>query len=359
METKVAEKIVKKWLRKGNITRCMRDILPCSGLNFDERERVAKLVHNVVRWKRWYEFVLSRYGMEINAENLVKIAAGEIKIDESVGNDLEGMKRIAIRHSFSDFLASFLVAHEDYVEKINREPETSLCVNFNRADREEIMNMLLMEGMDARKGSIPTSIIAEQKARYSEAVKKGYAHVQDESSQLIAMIATMHGDKILDYCAGNGGKTLAMASISKNGKEIHAHDIEPSRLRKLKERAALYKAKVKIGIEGEYDVVLVDAPCTGVGAARRNPEAKYVDGYGDYPSVQREILKEAEKYVKHGGYLIYSICSFLPEEMKAVATLKNFVEEKIDMKWLRRVENGYITWLLEGDILFVSVMKKK
>ncbi len=358
MEIEVAERVIKKWLRKGNITRCMRDILPNSGLNFEERERVAKIVHDVVRWRRWYEFVLSKYGMEINAENLVKISIGEIEVDESLERELEGVEKIAIRHSFSDFLASFLASHKDYVEQINREPETSLCVNLRKAEREEVINMLWNEGIEAKPGVLPTSIIAEQRARYSEAVKNGYAHVQDESSQLVAMLSVMKGDKILDYCAGNGGKTLAMASLGKS-REIHAYDIDERRLEKMKERAVRHGVSIKIGIEGDYDVVLVDAPCTGVGAARRNPEAKYVDGTGNFPSIQAEILREASEHVRQGGYLIYSICSFLPQEREAVRNLPHFVEEKIDMKWLRRVENGYITWLPEGDILFVSIMKKE
>ncbi|MCD6473880.1 MAG: RsmB/NOP family class I SAM-dependent RNA methyltransferase [Thermoplasmata archaeon] len=356
---RVAIAIIKKWLRKGNMARCMRDVLPNSGLNFDEREEVAKIVHSVVRWKRWYDYIMSYYGMEKNAANYLKIAAGEIKINEKEAEDsIPSEKFVAVRQSFSDFLAEFLKDKADFVAHLNEEAKTALCVNLNKVDRKEAMEMLEKEGIKAYEGSIETAIIAESKARYSNLVKKGYAHVQDESSQLIAKITTMHGRKILDYCAGNGGKTLAMTSITKNNAAIYVHDIDEKRIKTLKKRALRHDAKIKTHSgEEKYEVVLVDAPCTGIGAARRNPEAKYVDGVNDFPEKQKKIVNEAWNFVEKDGYLIYSICSFLPEETKSIETIDGIPVELNDER-LREYENGYITWLPEGDILFISVRKK-
>ena len=355
---RVAIAIIKKWLRKGNMARCMRDILPHSGLSLDEREEVAKIVHNVVRWKRWYDYIMDYYEIEKNAANYFKIATGKIKINEKeVENSIPSEKFVAIRQSFSDFLAEFLKDKPDFVAHLNEEAKTALCVNLNKVDRKEAIEMLEKEGIKAYEGSIETAIIAESKARYSNLVKKGYAHVQDESSQLIAKITTMHGRKILDYCAGNGGKTLAMASITKNNATIYVHDVSEDRIKILKKRALKHDAKIKTHSDKEkYEVVLVDAPCTGVGAARRNPEAKYVDGVDDFPKKQEEILREAWKLVKKKGYLIYSICSFLPQEIRAIKLIGDSIYLMED--GLREYENGYITWLDEGDILFLGMIEK-
>ncbi len=356
---KIAIAIIKKWLRKGNMARCMRDVLPNAGLNFEEREKVAKIVHSVVRWKRWYDYIMDYYEIEKSAANYFKIAAGEIKINEKeVEHSIPSEKFIAIRYSFSDFLAEFLRDKPDFVTHLNKEAKTTLCVNLNKADRKKAMEMLEKEGIKAHEGSIETAIIAESKARYSNLVKNGYVHVQDESSQLIAKITTIHGRKILDYCAGNGGKTLAMASITKNNAAIYVHDIDEKRIKTLKKRALRHDAKIKTHSSREkYEVVLVDAPCTGVGAARRNPEAKYVDGVNDFPEKQKKIINEAWNFVEKDGYLIYSICSFLPMEAEAIETIDG-MDVELKEGGLRKYENGYITWLPEGDILFISVRKK-
>ena len=360
---RIAIAIVKKWLRKGNMARCMRDVLPNSGLNFEDREAIAKIVHAVVRWKRWYDFVMDFYGIEKTAENYVKIAMNEIKINEKkVEKAIPEEKYVAIRYSFSNFLADFLKDKQDFIFHLNKEAKTTLCINFNKVAREEAMKMLEKEGMKSFPSmAVETGLLTESRARYSRLVKEGYAHVQDEASQLIAKITTMHGKKILDYCAGNGGKTLAMASLTKNNAAIYAHDIDSKRIETLKRRALRYDANVKIFDDSSkdnlFDAVLVDAPCTGVGAARRNPEAKYIESLGSYPEKQEKIVKEAWKLVNDGGYLIYSICSFLPMEAEAIEKINGKIIQ-LNTKGLREYENGYITWLPEGDILFVSIKKK-
>ena len=355
---KVAISIIKKWLRKGNIARCMRDILPNANLTFDERENVAKLIHSIVRWKRWYEYIMDFYGIEKTPANYLKIAKGDIRINEKEAEkSIPPEKFIAIRHSFSDFLAEFLKDKPQFIHHLNKEAKTTLCVNWNKIDRKNAIKMLEKEEIKAYKGNIETSIITESKARYSNLVKNGYAHVQDESSQLIAKITTEYGSSILDYCAGNGGKTLAMTSLIKNKAAIYVHDANDAKIRVLKRRALMHDAKIKMfDASKKYDAILVDAPCTGVGAARRNPEAKYVEGIDDFPMIQKMILDEAWKYLEKGGHLVYSICSFLPEEATAVEEYGESIP--LNEKGLKRYENGYITWLEEGDILFLSVVEK-
>ena len=358
-EDKVAIAIIRKWLKKGNISRCMRDLLPSSSLNLIERERVAELIHKIVRWKRWYDFLMDYYNLEKIPENYVKIAKNEISFDyEEVEKNIPKGQYIAIRQSFSDFMAKIVKSYPEFIKHLNEEAKTTLCVNFNKSSRAEVIEMLKKEGLQAKKSLLETSLITESRARYSQVVKKGFAHVQDESSQLIAKIVSMLGKKILDYCAGNGGKTLAMASITKNNATIHVHDENKNRLKTLERRALLYNAKIFPMNENEkYDVVLVDAPCTGVGAARRNPEAKYTASLNNFPEKQLEILKNASNFVK--SYLIYSICSFIPEETMVVEKLNGFKKIDFKLNGLKKTKNGFFTWLPEGDILFISILKRK
>ena len=358
-EDKVAVNVVKKWLRKGNISRCMRDLLPSSNLNLIERERVAVLIHRIVRWKRWYDFLMDCYDLKKSPENYVKIAKNEINVDyKKAEENIPKEQYIAIRQSFSDFMAKIVKNYPEFVKHLNKEAKTTLCVNFNKSNRAEVIEMLKKEGLNAKKSLLETSLITESRARYSQVVKKGFAHVQDESSQLVAKITSMLGNKILDYCAGNGGKTLAMASITKNNAIIYVHDENKDRLKTLEKRAILYNAKIFPMDESEkYDVVLVDAPCTGVGAARRNPEAKYINSLNNFPEKQLEILKNASNFVKK--YLIYSICSFIPEETMVVEKLNEFKKINFELDGLKKMKSGFFTWLPEGDILFMSILKRK
>lgn len=356
---KVAIAIIKKWFRKGNITRCMRDILPNSNLNLIDREEVAKIIHDIVRWKRWYDFLIEFYDMERNAETYFKIAINEYDLDyEKAEKEIPKEKYVAIRYSFSDFLANYLKNKPEFINHLNKEAKTTLCINFNKGNKEKIIGILRNEKINAYESEyVETAILTESRARYSKVVKEGYAHIQDESSQLISKITANYGKKILDYCAGNGGKTLAIASITRNEADIYVNDVNERKLDILKKRAMLFNANVKMMEKGKYDVVLVDAPCAGVGAARRNPEAKYIDSLNNFPKKQYSILKNAWKYVKKNGFLIYSICSFLPEEINVIKKIDGEHIE-LNIKGLKKVENGYYIWLPEGDIFFISILKK-
>jgi 16S rRNA (cytosine967-C5)-methyltransferase len=112
--------------------------------------------------------------------------------------------------------------------------------------------------------------------------------------------------------------------------------------------------------------VLVDAPCTGLGAARRNPEAKYIDGAGNFPQTQVSLLKQAETNVKAGGLLFYAVCTITPEETTGV--IEKFINENgfslLQLedfqynKYLLKNTNGFVTSLPRGDLFFISVLKK-
>jgi 16S rRNA (cytosine967-C5)-methyltransferase len=156
---------------------------------------------------------------------------------------------------------------------------------------------------------------------------RGRFEVQDEGSQVAALMAGARpGMQVVDYCAGAGGKTLALAATMENRGQIHAHDSEARRLRPIFERlrrAGARNVQVLSGEEGlealtaRSDLVLVDAPCTGSGVWRRRPDAKWrlkPEALEERRREQARILARAAPLVRPGGRLVYVTCSVLPAE---------------------------------------------
>jgi 16S rRNA (cytosine967-C5)-methyltransferase len=157
--------------------------------------------------------------------------------------------------------------------------------------------------------------------------QKGWFEVQDEGSQIVAdLVEPGEHDQVLDYCAGGGGKTLAMSASMHNKGQIHAYDADRKRLAPIIERlrrAGTRNVQVHDNprqldpMRGKLDAVLVDAPCTGTGTWRRRPDTKWrltQKNLDERTSQQQEALTEASAFVKPGGALIYVTCSILPDE---------------------------------------------
>lgn len=166
--------------------------------------------------------------------------------------------------------------------------------------------------------------------------KQGMIEIQDEASQLLAaMVGARRGEVVVDFCAGAGGKTLALGAMMRGTGQLYAMDISSSRLEAMKprlERAGLTSVSTW-GLQshldqrltrmwGKADAVLVDAPCSGLGTLRRSPELKWQikpEDLAGHAQRQLDILGSAAKLVKPGGRLVYATCSFLHEEDEAVA----------------------------------------
>lgn len=178
----------------------------------------------------------------------------------------------------------------------------------------------------------------------THAFREGLIEIQDEGSQLIALLADARpGDRVADCCAGAAGKTLAMAATMANRGRISALDVSASRLEgavKRLRRAGVDNAETHLLAPGDrwakrreaaFDRVLVDAPCTGTGTWRRNPDARLRTTAADLAELitkQRDILDTAARLVRPGGKLIYATCSVLPEEDEA--QVKAFLERHPD-----------------------------
>jgi 16S rRNA (cytosine967-C5)-methyltransferase len=169
-----------------------------------------------------------------------------------------------------------------------------------------------------------------------KAFERGAVEVQDEGSQLLALLLDAHrGEMVVDFCAGAGGKTLAIGASMRNTGRLYALDTSAHRLDALKPRLARSQLsnvhpaviaherddRVK-RLAGKIDRVLVDAPCSGLGTLRRNPDLKWrqkPEGLAALALTQTAILESAAKLLKSGGRLVYATCSVLPQENEDIA----------------------------------------
>ncbi|WP_425098324.1 RsmB/NOP family class I SAM-dependent RNA methyltransferase [Tropicibacter sp. S64] len=212
---------------------------------------------------------------------------------------------------------------EDAAQALRRRAEVFLRVNTLKSDVNAAIAALAEDGIAAVAHPLsPTALRVTDGARQiarSAAFGTGRVELQDAASQAVVdMLPLKPGMAVLDYCAGGGGKTLAMAARLP-GVRIDAHDADPNRMADLPERAARAGADVRIveRVSGGYDLVLADAPCSGSGAWRRAPEGKWrltPDMLEDLCGAQAAILRNCAALVKPGGVLAYATCSVLSEE---------------------------------------------
>ena len=251
----------------------------------------------------------------------------------------------AVRADLPDWLWGRLVADHGDAEAmriaqgmLNAAP-LDLRVNVARIARDAVLDRLREDQIAASATPYsPAGIRVSGKPPVSRhpLFRNGLIEVQDEGSQLLAwLVAPRRGEMVADYCAGAGGKTLAMAMLMRGTGRIYALDVSAKRLAALAPRAA--RASVSnvhaIALSGESDTrakrlagkldrVLVDAPCSGFGTLRRNPDLKWRHGpeaVAELAQKQHRILAAAARLVKPGGRLVYATCSFLPDENEAIA----------------------------------------
>lgn len=235
-------------------------------------------------------------------------------------------------------LPSFEAAFADNwlaeAQALTERPTLDLRVNTLKSERTKLLRTLERTGASpcaiARFGvRIPAGEKAERLPNVTAEIsfQKGWFEVQDEGSQIVADLVTVHeGEQVLDYCAGGGGKTLAMAAAMNNKGQVHAYDTDSRRLAPIIERlkrAGTRNVQVIDNqtalnrLEGRMDRVLVDAPCTGTGTWRRRPDTKWrltSRNLEERTGQQQQALAEASRFVRPGGSLYYVTCSVLPEE---------------------------------------------
>ncbi|MFB3926658.1 MAG: 16S rRNA (cytosine(967)-C(5))-methyltransferase RsmB [Syntrophales bacterium] len=230
----------------------------------------------------------------------------------------------------------------------NEVPPLCLRVNRLRATREEVIKEFVDLGCAAEKTVYsPAGIVLSDvpgPLRETPPYRAGHFQVQDEASQLTVILAGPRpGERILDVCSGNGGKTTHMAELMDNRGVIIALDISAAKLQSLEELAGRLGISVIRTHRGDasqdqgdsfrraFDRVFVDPPCSGLGTLRRNPEIKwrlFPGEFRKFPPLQKSILSRAAACVKKGGRLIYSTCSIMSEENEDV--VRDFLEKSGD-----------------------------
>lgn len=202
----------------------------------------------------------------------------------------------------------------------------SLRVNLLRGTVAAAQTALAAEGIETQAiDAVPTALLVTQNARrvrQSEAFLQGLFDLQDVSSQeAVAQLTIPLGARVLDYCAGGGGKALALADM--HDATITAHDIAPERTLDIAPRADRAGVAIEVlrtqdlGSQSPFDIVFCDAPCSGSGTWRRTPEAKWTIDQGklnNFNVLQGEVIMNASRYVARGGILIYATCSVLRSE---------------------------------------------
>jgi 16S rRNA (cytosine967-C5)-methyltransferase len=249
-----------------------------------------------------------------------------------------------LRHNLPDWLAAPL--HEalgdgfwPLVESLSGPAALDLRVNLLKAKREEVQRVLAEAGIEAAPTTYsPWGLRIQGKPALGklDVYVHGSVEVQDEGSQLLALLTdARRGEMVVDFCAGAGGKTLALGAMMRNTGRLYAFDISGHRLDALKPRLArsglsnVHPAQIAHErddrikrLAGKIDRVLVDAPCSGLGTLRRNPDLKWRQSpkaVDEFAARQTAILAGAARLLKPGGRLVYATCSLLAAENERVA----------------------------------------
>ncbi|MCO7185676.1 methyltransferase domain-containing protein [Tenacibaculum sp. XPcli2-G] len=318
-----------------------------------DRKFVAETIYDVVRWKRLYAEI-ANVKAPYSRPDLWRLFAvwcvlKGIQLPD--WNQIEPTPTRRIKGKFDELLKirKFRESIPDWIDEIgvqelgeevwtkeiatlNKQAEVILRTNTLNTTKAHLQKQLASEGIDTEfiKGYDDALKLVERANVFkTEAFKKGFFEVQDASSQLVAAYLDVEpGMKVVDTCAGAGGKTLHLASLMKNKGQVIAMDIYESKLKKLKVRArrngvhnidtrVIDSTKVIKKLQGKADRVLIDAPCSGLGVIRRNPDSKWKlqpEFLDKIRGTQQEVLQQYSKMVKPGGKMVYATCSVLPSE---------------------------------------------
>ena len=318
-----------------------------------DRGFVAETVYDIVRWKRLYAEI-ARVDQPYTTQALYRMVAVWILLRdfalpdwvEFKGMSKKNVKERYARHSkirklresvpdWLDTLGEESLGADLWTKELkalNTQAPVVLRANRLLTDLQGLAEKLRNEGIQTESlPDNPDALILRERQNVfrTKAFQQGLFEVQDASSQLVAPFLQVEpGMRVVDACAGAGGKTLHLAALMENKGQLLALEIYPSKLAELRKRAKRARAhnietrlidssKVVKRLKDSADRVLIDAPCTGLGVLRRNPDAKWKLQPEFVESVcltQGELLQQYSKMVRPGGILVYATCSILPRE---------------------------------------------
>ena len=361
-----------------------------------DRSFIAETTYDIVRWRRLYSEI-AEVKPPYSRENLFRLFAVWATLR---GIELPDWKQIEptptrrikgkfdelsqirkYRESIPDWMDEMGVKElgeqvwEKEIHALNQQAPVVLRANTLKTTKEKLQQELQKEGFETEflEGYSDALQLKERGNVFStEAFKNGLFEVQDASSQLVAeFLEVAPGMRVVDTCAGAGGKSLHLAALMENKGQLIATDIYANKLKELKRRAKragahnieprpIESSKVVKKLYGTADRVLIDAPCSGLGVLSRNPDAKWKlqpEFIDTIKQTQEEILKQYSRIVKDGGKMVYATCSVLPSENeKQIEKFLNSEEGKsFNLKQDKKIlssETGY-------DGFYMALMEKK
>jgi 16S rRNA (cytosine967-C5)-methyltransferase len=329
-------------------------------LGHADRGFVAETVFTVLRRKR---SLSARCGDDVTSRRLLLATLSciqglnrrelDVVLNEVEGKWLSHAKAVkledlppAVRCDLPDWLYEALVAQfgaaevEPLAVGLNQSAPLDLRVNLLKAERKDVLARLLADGLAAEAcpySPIGIRLVGKPALSKYPLFIDGRIEVQDEGSQLLGfLLQPKRGEMVADFCAGAGGKTLLLGALMRSQGRLYAFDVAEKRLAKLKPRLARSglsnvhpvriesENDIKIKrLAGKLDRVLVDAPCSGLGTLRRNPDLKWrqtPEAVAELTVKQSAILHAASGLVKKGGRLVYATCSLLDAENETVVS---------------------------------------
>ena len=336
----------------------------------EDRKVVSQIFYDIIRWKKRLEYYMSEGVKPNNNYKMIHTYCLWTKTHYKKFEEFDGIKIAdflnklkkntvptkAIEHSIPDWLAETLEKElgpgwEREMNALNEQAPTILRANTLKTSTKELISDLKDENVESFPiKNYPDAIQLEEKKNVflTSAFKDGLFEVQDASSQKIGeLLDVQEGMRVVDACAGAGGKTLHLAALMKNKGQIIALDIYEWKLAELKRRAKRAGAhniearfiednKVIKRLHEKADRVLIDAPCSGLGVLKRNPDSKWKidqDFIDRIKKEQQQILQDYSKMLKKGGKMVYATCSILPSENNE--QVETFLKENEGFKLLK------------------------
>lgn len=361
-----------------------------------DRKFVAETIYEIVRWKRLYAEIANV--KEPYDRDAIWRMFGVWAVLRGYPipdwRQLEGTPERKIKGRFDELskIRKFKESIPDWMDELgvselgeavwskeiqaqNQPAKVILRVNTLKTSREKLRALLMDLNIETEfLADQPSALVLKERANVflTDAFKQGLFEVQDASSQLVApLLDVKPGMRVVDACAGAGGKTLHMASLMENKGQLIAMDLYESKLKQLKLRAKRNSAfnieyrvidstKVIKKLHEKADRVLIDAPCSGLGVLKRNPDAKWKlqpEFIDNIRKVQTEVLESYSKMVKPGGKLVYATCSVLPSENQE--QIKKFLATETGKKFTFVRDSKILASESGFDGFYMALLERK
>ena len=361
-----------------------------------DRKFVAETIYEIVRWNRLYAEI-AEVKTPYKRDDIWRIFSvwcilrgialpdwnqiGDVPVRRIKGRFDELSKIRKYRESVPDWMDELGVSElgealwSKEIAAQNQQADVILRTNTLNISKEMLQKKLRTENVITELiPNHPDALRLTERANVfkTEAFHNGFFEVQDASSQLVAaFLEVAPGMKVVDTCAGAGGKTLHLASLMENKGQIIAMDIYESKLKKLKVRARRNKAhnidmrvidstKPIKKLYNKADRVLIDAPCSGLGVIRRNPDSKWKlqpEFIENIKKIQQEVLQSYSKMVKPGGKMVYATCSILPSENRK--QVDKFLTSESGKEFTFIKEKNVFAHISGFDGFYMALLEKK